>query len=374
MKIGLLTSSRADYSIYLPLLNLLKEDSFFDLSIIAFGTHISEFHGNTVDAILQDGFEVPIRIHTLPEDDSPAAISRAIGQTVVDFSSIWGSHKFDLVFCLGDRYEMFGACVSSIPFNVRLAHIHGGEKTLGAFDDSFRHAITHMSSIHFASSEEYRQRIIRLKESDEGVHNVGALSIDNLRQLTLLSLEAFKARFNIDLSIPTILITFHPETVSFEKNEMYIHELIGALKEIKGYQFVITMPNSDTMGNMIRDELKSFIAECSSAIGVESFGTLGYLSCMKHCAFMLGNTSSGFIEASYFRKYVINLGDRQNGRIITPNINVCLIDKSAILKAVQDYLTYVPASSVEIYGNGNAAENIIQILKNKYDQDRRAYN
>lgn len=374
MKIGLLTSSRADYSIYLPLLNLLKEDSFFDLSIIAFGTHLSEFHGNTVDAILQDGFEVPIRIHTLPEDDSPAAISQAIGQTVVDFSSIWESHKFDLVFCLGDRYEMFGACVSSIPFNVKLAHIHGGEKTLGAFDDSFRHAITHMSSIHFASSEQYRQRIIRLKESDVGVYNVGALSIDNLRQLTLLSLEEFKARFNIDLSIPTILITFHPETVSFAKNEMYIHELIGALKEIKGYQFVITMPNSDTMGNMIRGRLKSFIAECPTAIGVESFGTIGYLSCMKHCAFMLGNTSSGFIEASFFRKYVINLGDRQNGRIITPNINVCQIDKRVILKAVEDYLTYEPTSFIEIYGNGNAAENIIQILKNTHDQDRRACN
>jgi GDP/UDP-N,N'-diacetylbacillosamine 2-epimerase (hydrolysing) len=363
MKIGVLTSSRADYSIYYPLLKELQNDTFFDVSIIAFGTHLSEKHGYTIKQIENDGFDVPYRIPTLGESDSPYSISCSIAGTVKSFAELWETEKFDLVFCLGDRYEMFAACVAGIPFNVRFAHIHGGEKTLGAIDEVFRHSLTLMANLHFTAAEPYAKRVAELKETNENVYNVGSLSIDNLSNLSFLSISEFKERFGIDISKPSILITFHPETVSFQKNEQNVDELIEALDLVTGYQFIITMPNADTMGNLIREKLQNFIAKSTSAIGVESFGTLGYLSCMKHCSFMLGNTSSGFIEASYFPKYVINIGIRQKGRIITPNIRSIEISKNAILASIEQYQNTYLYTNENVYGDGTTALKIVEILK-----------
>lgn len=362
MRVGVLTSSRADYSIYFPLLKALRNNPDFELDIIAFGTHLSAKHGYTVKKIEEDGFQVKYRIKTTPENDTPHAISESMGTTLASFSSLWEKEKFDLVFCIGDRYEMFAACASSVPFNVKLAHIHGGEQTLGAVDDTFRHSITHMSSYHFTAAEPYQKRVIELKGNADHVYNAGSLSIDNLSSLQLLSVEEFKKQFNIDLSIPSILITFHPETVLLEKNVFFVNELIRALDVINGYQYIFTMPNADPMGNMIRANITSFASRTPYAKVVESFGTVGYLSCMKHCSFMMGNTSSGFIEASYFPKYVINLGDRQKGRIVTGNIHNCKIEMQQILCAVNMFKEFDSRQRINIYGYGNAAARIMNVL------------
>jgi len=363
MKIAVLTSSRADYGIYYPLLKLLKEDPFFDLEIIAFGTHLSVAHGYTLSCIEKDGFVVKHQIPTVPEGDKPSDIAFSIGDTIEKFSKLWNENKFDLVFALGDRYEMFAAVSATTPFNIKVAHISGGETTLGAIDNVYRHSITLMSAYHFASTDIYKKRIIEITGSEEHAYSVGALSIDNLRNMKLLSPEEFKQKFNIDLSIPTILITFHPETVSFEKNEIYISEVTKALEKCSKYQLVITMPNTDTMGNMIRSRFKDFIANASNAIEVESFGALGYLSCMKYCAFMLGNTSSGFVEASFFPKYVINLGDRQKGRLVTPNILTVPVKHEEIEQAIKKVESLKPLENLNIYGTGNASGQIVNILK-----------
>ncbi len=371
MKVAILTSSRADYGIYLPLLKALKADIFFELHIIAFGTHLSQSHGETIQQIIQDGFEVSITVETMPDGDTPEDISKAMGKTIRNFSDVWSKHSFDLVIALADRYEMFAACVSLVPYGIPLAHIHGGETTLGAIDDAFRHSITHMAKFHFTTTERYKDRVIQLKGSEENVCNVGALSIDNLRSLSLYTIEEFKLQFNIDLTIPSILITFHPETVAFEKNSEYIRELVGALKVLADYQLIINMPNADTMGTMIREELKAFIKGAKHAIAVESFGVLGYLSCMKHCSMMLGNSSSGFVEASFFPKYVINLGDRQKGRIVTDNILNCEIKKNEILAAVDNFRVIKLNHSCNIYGDGNAAREIVKTLKASYQVNER---
>jgi GDP/UDP-N,N'-diacetylbacillosamine 2-epimerase (hydrolysing) len=364
LKIAVLTSSRADYSILYPLLVKLKKDNNFDLNIIAFGSHLSDKHGRTIELIEKDGFKIRDNFKTNPLADSPLAISNSIGITISNFAKIWNKQKYDLILAIGDRYEMFAACASSIPFNIPIAHIHGGETTKGAFDDCFRHSITQMSNFHFTSSEIYKKRVIELKGSKKDVYNIGALSIDNLKSLKLYSKKQFQNLFNIDISLPTILVTFQPETVNFQLNKKYISNLIYALYEIKDYQLVITMPNADTMGNYIRKELEKFIHKTSNAIKIENFGTVGYLTCMKYCTMMLGNTSSGFIEASYFPKYVINLGKRQEGRILTPNIRNINIEKNAILNAIIDYSKFKNTPYNGIYGNGKAADKIIKILKN----------
>jgi GDP/UDP-N,N'-diacetylbacillosamine 2-epimerase (hydrolysing) len=368
MKIAILTSSRADYSIYFPLLKEFQKDTFFDLNIIAFGTHVSKKHGFTLDAIKNDGFKISYTLPNLLLEDAPSNIVNTMGKTMIEFGEIWSKEKYDLVFALGDRYEMFAAVASSVPFNISIAHIHGGETTLGAIDDCFRHAITLISKYHFTTTNQYKKRVVELKGSDTGVYNVGALSIDNLKALSLLSIKEFNEIFKIDLSKPSILITFHPETVSFEKNETYISELILALKEIKDYQLIITMPNADTMGNMIREKINVFIEETDNAIGVESFGTVGYLSCMKHCTFMLGNTSSGFVEAAFFPKYVINLGERQTGRLMTENIINCQIEKTAILNAINYFHKLQLPAEITVYGNGNTSLKIKEIIKQAFDK------
>lgn len=364
MKIAVLTSSRADYGIYQPLLKRLSEDPFFKLELIVFGAHLSENYGMTIKQIKQDGFPIGNKVKTLPKADSPGDISNAISKTISGLADIWSTKKFDLVLALGDRYEMFAGVSSIVPFNIPIAHIHGGETTLGAIDNAFRNAITCMSKIHFTAAEPYKNRVIELTGTEKNVYNVGALSIDSIKSLNLLTISDFKSRYGIDLSVPTILFTFHPETVDFKKNEKHIKELIITMGEKVNYQYVITMPNSDTMGLLIRKELNKFISKSKNAIGIESFGSLGYLSCMKHCKMMLGNTSSGFIEAFYFQKPVVNLGKRQEGRIITPNIFNSTIEKEAILQTIEKAAVYEPQVTDPIYGTGGTAKRIIEILRN----------
>ena len=368
MKIGILTSSRADFGVYFPLVQKLWDETLFQVDIIAFGTHLKREYGYTINEIENYGFNVAHRLETPIENTASKDISFNIGQTTMLFAELWANNKFDLVFALGDRYEMFAAVSAASPFNIDIAHIHAGETTLGAIDNSYRHSISLMSKYLFVSTNEYKNRAIEIIQRPHDVFNVGALSVDNLSKQLLFTIEEFKNKFDIDLAIPTILSTFHPETVSYENNEHYISELIESFRELQNdYQIIITMPNSDTMGNMIREKLVNAFSNSKRVKLVESFGMLGYLSCMKHCAFMLGNTSSGFVEAAFFPKWVINLGDRQRGRIITSNIISIEIEKKKILSTVGELSDYQIIDDCNIYGKGNAADNIISKIKVLYD-------
>jgi GDP/UDP-N,N'-diacetylbacillosamine 2-epimerase (hydrolysing) len=364
-KIALLTSSRADYSIYYPLIKKITNEPDLLLDIIAFGNHNSLVFGNSAQKIEKDGFHIKYKVEALILGESPESIADSMGMTMIKFSAIWKTEHYNLIICLGDRYEMFAAVSSSIPFNIPVAHISGGEVTLGAIDNIFRDSLTLMSRYHFTSTEQYKERVIEIigENNRDQVYNVGGLSIDNLKNLSLFSLDEFKQKFHIDLSKDSILITFHPETVSFEKNEEYINELIETFKTLDHYQLIITMPNTDTMGNFIRQKLLAFIETHDNAIGIESFGTLGYLTCMKYCKFLLGNTSSGFVEASFFPKFVINLGDRQKGRIETPNIYTTLIKKETILETISNIENTPIPDDCNIYGDGMAADKILHTLK-----------
>lgn len=364
MKVGILTSSRADFGIYLPLLKKLEEDLYFEIEIIAFGTHISTKHGKTVSEIESYNFKTIHQLQTVPQSDSPKDITKSMGQTFTVFADFWNNNQYDLVFALGDRYEMFSAVSAGSLFNVNFAHLHAGETTLGAVDNAYRHSISLFSKYLFVSTNDYKKRAEQIVEDSVKVYNVGALSVDNLKHINYLSKSDFEAQFNINLNQPTILSTFHPETVSFEKNKIYIKELLNSFESLQNnYQIVITLPNTDTMGQMIRDEILEFGNKYPNIKIIESFGMLGYLSCMKHCSFLLGNTSSGFVEATFFPKYVINLGDRQKGRIETDNILTTPITKVDILKTVHKIENAKPLKNLNVYGEGNTADQIIIILK-----------
>lgn len=373
VKIGILTSSRADYSIYYPLILKAMELPNTEVEIIAFGTHLSENHGYTLNHILADGFEVKHQLkNCYALDDSPLGISLAMANTSRVFAEFWNTNKFDLVFCLGDRYEMFAAVSAAVPFQINIAHLYGGERTEGAIDDCLRHAISLMSTWHFTACEEYKKRVEELTLQKNRTFNYGHLSIDNLKRLPLLSIEDLKMKTGVDFSQPTILCTFHPETINFDQNVVFANEIALAFSELTEYQILITMPNSDTGSQPIRDAFTKLESNNSNIHTTENLGTIGYLSAMKHCTMMVGNTSSGFVEASFFPKTVINLGERQTGRIVTSNIINTKITKQEILNAISANSgnTY-EEGKIQIYGNGETAISICSeiqnnILKNLY--------
>ena len=360
--ITILTSSRADYSIYKPLLKLLSKEPKINLQIVAFGTHTSTEFGKTVKLIRNDGFKVFKTFPFVLDGSSPKAVSVSISKTVLQFAPLWAKIKTDLIVCLGDRYEMFAAVTASIPFNIPVLHIHGGETTLGAMDNIFRDCLTHMASLHFASCEQYRNKIVELTGSIKNVFNTGALSIDNLSSLQLLTSTEFKKKYKVDFKKPTILTTFHPETVSYQRNGFFAKQVAKAFQKlIPEFQILITMPNVDTYGNIIRKEFENLKDKNPNDIFTfENLGTIGYLSAMKHCSLMVGNTSSGFVEAAYFPKWVINLGNRQEGRLITENIRTIPVENELILKTVKDLSQLRVPSIQHPYGKGQTASAMMQ--------------
>lgn len=365
MRIGILTSSRADFGIYLPLLKEFKRDSFFQIKIIAFGTHLSHFHGYTKSQVLDSGFDVDFEVESMMLTDSKESISSSVALTILKFSTFWKEHEFDFdyVICLGDRYEMFAAVYSGLPYSIKFAHIHGGEKTLGAIDNVLRHSLTLVSSLHFSSCEQHKNRIIELVENSEHVYNVGALGLDNIFEVKILSIEEFKDKWNIDLSFPTILMTFHPETVNSDKNLKYTEELIKVIESRSNFQFLITMPNADTFGNSIRRIFINELRNYTNVTLVENLGTESYFSAMSHCVFLLGNTSSGIIEAASFNKFVINLGNRQEGRLCSENVLQVQINERDINFAIDKVLEMKVFKGENLYFKGGAAKNISKILK-----------
>ncbi len=364
MKIGVLTSSRADYGIYLPLLNQMKADGFFDLEIIAFGTHLSNTHGYTVNSIKSDGFKKIHEIDSLEHDDSTLGIARSYGKTVINFANFWNENTYDLVFCLGDRFEMSAAVQASIPFGVKLAHLHGGETTLGAIDNIYRHQITLASQLHFVATEAFKAKVENLIDDSKQVYNVGALSLDGIEKF----IPRIKNELLEEFQIPNnafVLVTFHPETIAIESNKRYALEMRKALSTIsKNLNVVITMPNADTLGSVYRKEIHNLKSENSDQVFlVENFGKHNYFSAMSYAEFLIGNTSSGIIEAASFKKYVINVGDRQKGRARGTNVYDVPFSYEKIIEASKTVSEQSTYNEGNIYHKPRTAETIIKILK-----------
>jgi GDP/UDP-N,N'-diacetylbacillosamine 2-epimerase (hydrolysing) len=367
IRVGVLTSSRADYGIYLPLLRKLKSDTDFELTLIAFGTHLSYQFGYTLNSIIEDGFEVKHTISSMVAGDDPNAIATSVALTSMKFAEFWKDHgnDFDIIFCLGDRYEMFAAVTSAIPFNIKFAHLHGGETTDGAIDEIYRHGITLASTLHFTSTEIYAQRVASLIDTKDGITPTGALSLDNIKGFQALTQQQFLEKWHIDLGRPFVLVTIHPETKHFENNSLYIDETKRVLAElILRYQLVVTLPNADTQGNLWRNLFLQFKQQHPDrVVCVENFGTQSYFTCMQYCQFLLGNTSSGIIEAASFRKHVVDLGDRQKGRIVSDNVIKASFKYIEIMTAIRAVETKGEYTGTNKYDVGGAVSIIVKILK-----------
>lgn len=372
IRIGVLTSSRADFGIYLPLLELMNVDENIQLTIIAFGTHLSRYHGYTVDQIVNSGFEVQHQIESLLLTDSPESNATSTGLTYLKFTSFWGqySNEFDFVFCLGDRFEMFAAVYAGVPFGIKFAHIHGGETTLGAIDNTYRHAISHASTYHFAATDFFAKKVSELIGTNQFVYNVGSLSLDNLLRIKFLTIDEFYKKWGIDLSKQTILVTIHPETVAYKEFDFQSNVFLeSVMKMAEEYQILLTLPNTDTMGSYLRQKIEKKLKLRENIFIYENLGTESYFSAMKYCSLIFGNSSSGIIEAASFNKYVINIGNRQKGRSTSDNIITVDFDLIEIEQALDDIKSknfYYGGHN--IYFKDKVAEQILLNIKDIYSE------
>jgi GDP/UDP-N,N'-diacetylbacillosamine 2-epimerase (hydrolysing) len=364
MKVGILTSSRADYGIYLPLLQKMKLDSFFELEIIAFGTHLSKFHGFTINQIYQENYSKVHAISALISNDDEQSIATSYGLTTLKFADFWAANKYDVVFCLGDRFEMSAAVQAGIPFGVNFAHIHGGETTLGAIDNIYRHQITLASKIHFTASKLYSEKIITLTDETKNVYTVGSLSLDEISHFMPIEKGVFYSKFSIP-NEDYALLTFHPETVAVNENVHFAKEMKSALTELlQDVYLVITMPNADTLGTVYRQELEILKDEYPDRVLlIENFGKVNYFSAMYYAKLLIGNTSSGIIEAASFGKYVVNVGDRQKGRAQSKNILDAPFNSKDIILNTRQAIKLGEFKEKNIYFKEGAADTIVKIIK-----------
>lgn len=364
--IGVVTGARSDYGVYLPLLHAITLEPTLKLHLLVSGMHLSPEFGMTLRFIERDGFAVGEKVEMLLSSDSPEGISKSIGLGIIGFAQSFARYRPDVLVVLGDRFEMYAAVVAALPFRIPVAHIHGGELTLGAIDDALRHSITKLSHLHFVATEEYARRVIQMGEEPWRVTVCGAPTLDNLKTMELLSTDELEARFGFSLATAPLLVTFHPVTLEYDRTEWHVTELLAALREVD-MPVVFTMPNADTGGRAIIRMIQDYVNDRRSAWLVENLGTQAYFSLMQLAAAMVGNSSSGIVEAASFKLPVVNIGSRQDGRVRAQNIIDVKYEREDILRgvrmAIEPQFRAGLKDIVNPYGRGDATKSILERLK-----------
>ena len=364
--IGAVTTSRADYGLYRPLLAAIHNDPELRLRLLVSGMHLSPQYGFTVREIEEDGYEIAERVEVLIAADTPEAITKSIGLGVIGFAQIFSRWLPDILIVSGDRFEMHAAALAALPFMVPIAHLGGGDVTEGAIDDVLRNCLTKLSHLHFVSNEVCARRIIQLGEEPWRVTVSGEVGLDNLRAFELLSRSELEARYGLQLDEPFLLVTYHPVTFEYAEAEWQIDELLAAVQETR-LPLIFTLPNADTGNCVIRGKLEQFVTTNRGSKLVDNFGTQAYFSLMKLAAAMVGNSSSGIVEAASFQLPVINIGTRQHGRVRTRNVIDVGYSRTEILMGIQQATEPQFRASlrglINPYGNGEASPVVVQRLK-----------
>ena len=361
-KVAVVTATRAEYGILRPLIFRLKEEQEICLQVIVTGTHLSEKYGNTQVEIEKDGISIFRKIPILEEGNTAYDISCTMANALRNFALYFKEEQPDLVIVLGDRTELLGICAAAMNERIPIAHLHGGEVTEGAVDDCIRHAITKMSYLHFPATEEYRNRIIQLGEEPKRVFNVGALGVENILHTPLLSYEEICKQAGIPKDRDYVVMTFHPVTLEKATARAQTEELLKAIEQQKDWFYLITMANADVGGDIVNQMLQQFAEKKENIKLVPSLGMVRYLSAVKYSRFVLGNSSSGIIEAPSLGIPTVNIGDRQKGRLMADTIISCEPRCEDIVDAMRLADRTEHRVSI-IYGDGNTSEKIVTIIK-----------
>ena len=338
-KICIFTSTRAEWGLQCGVADLVRRSDELQLQLLVSGSHLSEKHGMTVLEIEADGFAVDARVDILQFDDSSTGICKSMGLALSGYGEALEQLRPDLLVILGDRYESFCVAAAAQIQRIPIAHIHGGESTEGLIDEAFRHSITKMAYLHFPCCEEYRQRIIQLGEDPSRVFNVGALGLENIRKIPLMEREELGASIQFKLDRPFFLVTFHPVTLEESTSGEQFENLLSAMDQFPNHGIIFTKANADTDGQIVNDRIDTYAAmHPDRCLAVASLGLRRYLSAMKICDAVVGNSSSGILETPAFGIPTVNIGDRQKGRIRTKSIIDCEPTQDAIATALQKAL------------------------------------
>jgi len=367
-KICVVTGSRADYGLLKNLMNLIKNDSNMKLQIIVTGSHLSPKHGETYKEIEKDGFIIDFKVEIIEKIVDLPSTSRAMGKAQIEISKILFENKPDLMIVLGDRYEILSAVTSALLVNIPVAHIHGGEETQGAFDNSIRHAITKMSQLHFVATKRSRTRVIQMGESPEKVFNFGGLGVDAIGNIDFQSREKIENLIGQKFGERNLLVTFHSETISEKYPVEQIQILLEALRKKSDINLIFTGTNADPGSDEIGNEIKKFVESRNNAVYVSSLGQESYLSTLQYCDGVIGNSSSGILEVPSFKKATINIGNRQLGRESASSVINCDMQSDSIANAIERIYSKKFRSrlkkTVNPYGDGGASKKIYTVIKN----------
>ena len=374
-RIGIMTGTRAEYGLLKPLMQEINKDNDLELYLIVSGMHLSPEFGMTYQEIEEDGFEINAKVEMLLSSDSPAGISKSIGLGVIGFADEFQRADLDMLILLGDRYEALSAAISAMVMRIPIAHLHGGELTEGAIDEGIRHSITKMSYLHFTSTEQYRNRVIQLGENPERVFYVGALGVENIKKINLMTKEELEKSIHFEIDENTVVVTYHPVTLENNTVEEQFLNLLEVLDRNPKIRMIFTKANADTNGRIVNELIDKYAAQNSErACAIMSLGQKRYLSALKYCRIVIGNSSSGIIEAPSFGKPIINIGDRQKGRICADSVINCGYTQQEIQQAMETALTEEFENKARNcrnpYEKENTAANIISVIKDYLLNDK----
>lgn len=368
-KICVVTGTRAEFGLLTPLINKIKADDDLQVQIIVTGTHLSPEYGLTIEDVASK-FNIDKKIEILLSSDSSVGVCKSMGLAQISFAEAYDDLLPDIVVILGDRYEILAAASSAMIMGIPIAHISGGEITEGAVDDNIRHAITKMSHLHFVATEDYKRRVIQLGENEQFVFNFGEAGLDNILELELLDKPSFESSINHSLDKKSLLITYHPVTLNkLEEIEQDCKNILQVLDNLNDTTLIFTKANSDVGGRLINRLFEEYVSNNSDkAILFESLGQLRYLSALQYIDALVGNSSSGIVEAASFKLPVVNIGDRQKGRIAGANVihtDTSVIGiKAAISKVYEPSFLDEIRNLVNPYGQGNSSNRTKDVLKN----------
>jgi len=366
-KILIFTTNRSDYGLLKKFIYLCKNSKHLKPTLVVSGSHLEKKFGYTLSEIKEDNLIEYEKAFLNFSSDTPRDYCKVIARGFEIFSRIILKKKPDLIVVLGDRIELIPICYSALLFNIPIAHFNGGELTEGAVDDSIRHSISKISHVHFVANEVYRKRLIKMGEDPKRVFNVGGTSVDNIKSSNLLNSNTLKNKFNLIYGKKNFLVTYHPVTLDIKRSITEIQNLLKVLNKYKDYGIIFTGTNIDPNNNAIRSKILNFCKKNKNVSYVESFGHKNYLSLMKFSNVIIGNSSSGILEAPYLKKPVVNIGNRQGGRVKSKNIISCKSSYLSILKAVEkaDSLQFLKKikNLKTFYGDGNASFKATKILE-----------
>ncbi len=365
-KVCFITGSRSEYGLLRLLMKKISYSPTLKLQIIVTGSHFSEDFGFTYKEIEEDGFRIDYIVEMPLNSDSPPGIAEAMGMGVSGCGRAIQELKPDLIVLLGDRYEILAAAAAALVAKIPIAHIHGGEVTVGAFDDALRHSITKMSQIHFVATEKSRRRVIQLGEDPNSVFHVGGLGVDAINKIKLLDRKEIEKVLKFEFLDKNLLITFHPESLGASSPKRQFDELLAALDLLKDTVLIFTMPNADSGGKQIASMIEKYVHERNNAYYFKSLGQQKYLSVLSQTDGVIGNSSSGILEAPSFNKGTINIGDRQKGREQAQSIINCKADRGSIGIALEKLYSNEFQKTLNLetnpYGTGGASSRILKIL------------